>query len=310
MKIFEGLILLMLAVALGLGVYIMWGGIFAESKTYKPFSANFSGPLEELSEINAPDKIAQFYPNMRFKDRNISYRLESACTQTKWATIEKAFAILSERTVLSFYHSADNPEIRVLCSEVSPESKEKGHFIAGEGGPSEIVNTTNFAVILNGRISLYRDEICDEPNIAIHEILHALGFDHYNNAGSIMYPTMACNLEIDQEIIDDINRLYYLDSLPDLAIDRIEANKTGRYLNFDINISNIGLADSIGASLEIYAGEARIANFTVGALEIGMKKMLFVQNVRLPRNSDTITFVVKSNDLTELTLENNRAEIS
>ena len=310
MRVFELLVLLMLGVALGLGVYIMWDGIFAESKVYKPFSANFSGPLEELSDINAADKIVQFYPNMRFKDRSISYRLESACPQTKWATIEKAFEILSERTVLSFYHSADNPEIRVLCSEVSPESKEKGHFIAGEGGPSEIINTTNFAVILNGRISLYKDEMCDEPKIAIHEILHVLGFDHYNNAGSIMYPTMGCNLEIDREIIDDINRLYYLDSFPDLAIDDIEANKTGRYLNFDINISNIGLADSIGARLEVYVGEEKIANFTVGALEIGMKKMLFIQNVKLPRSSESVTFVVKSDDPRELTLENNRAEIS
>ncbi len=309
MRILDVFVLVMLVLTLSIGIYIMADNVFMESRTYEPFSANFSGPLEGISEVDTPDKITQFYPDMRFKDRNISYRLESACTQTKWENIEKAFAILSEKTVLSFYHSSDNPEIRVMCSEVSPKSEEKGHFIAGEGGPSEIINTTNFAVILNGRISLYKDEICDEPKIAIHEILHALGFDHYNYPDSIMYPITGCNQKIDREIIDDIDRLYYLDSLPDIAIENIEANRTGRYLNFNINISNIGLADSEGADLEVYSGETRVANFTIGALEIGVRKLLFVQNVKLPRSSDTITFVARSYDSAELTLENNRAEI-
>lgn len=310
MRVLDGLVLAMLVAALGIGVYVMWEEIFPESRIYRPFSASFTGSMEGLSEVNAPGKIVQFYPNMRFKNKSISYRLESACTQTKWANIEKAFAILSERTVLSFYRSADNPEIRVMCSEVFLESKEKGHFIAGEGGPSEIVNTTNFAIILNGRIALYRDEVCDEPKIAIHEILHALGFDHHNNSESILYPTTGCNQEIDREIIEDINRLYSFDSLPDLAIEQLEANKTGRYLNFDINISNIGLADSAGASLEVYAGEERVANFTIGALEVGMRKILSVQNVRLPRSSGVIIFTVKSDDSAELTLGNNRAEMA
>ncbi|HLF53742.1 MAG TPA: matrixin family metalloprotease, partial [Candidatus Nanoarchaeia archaeon] len=279
------------------------------SKVYKSFSANASNLLGD-SGANVSGEIVQFYPNMRYKDKRISYSLESVCSQKKWENVEEAFSILTERTILSFYHSSDNPEITVLCSEVSPKSEEKGHFVAGEGGPSEIINTTNFAVILNGRISLYRDEKCDEPNIAIHEILHALGFDHYNNPKSILYPVTGCNQEIDSEIISDINRLYSLDSLPDLTIESLNANRTGRYLNFDINISNIGLAESVGARLNIYKDSDRIANFTLGDLDVGVKRLLFVQNLRIPGGSDNLLFEVESDDSGELSFANNRAEIS
>ena len=304
------LVLLMLVCTLGLGIYVMLGELPFNNKVYTPFSANYSGVLRGATDVNASNQITQFYPNMRFKDKSISYRLESACTQTKWANIERAFSILSERTVLSFYHSTDNPEIRVMCSEVSPEAKEKGHFIAGEGGPSEIINTTNFAVILNGRISLYKDERCDEPHIAIHEILHALGFDHYNSTNSILYPITGCDQKIDGEIIKKINLLYSISPIPDLAITALEANRTGRYLNFNITVSNVGLADSKNAWLDIYIQNRKIANFTLGKLEVGMKKLLFVQNVRLPGDSESIVFSVESDDSEELDLENNRAEIS
>lgn len=310
MRVAEALVLLMLAAALGFGAYVFWLNLPGEMRAYKPFSANFTNPLESIEGMNASNEIVQFYSDMRYRDRIISYRLESTCAQTKWANIERAFSILSEKTVLRFYESLENPEIKVLCSEISPESKEKGHFIAGEGGPSEIINTTNFAVILNGRISLYREEICDEPKIAIHEILHALGFDHYNNSVSILYPITGCNQQIDSEIVYDINRLYSIDSLPDLVIESIDANRTGRYLNFDINISNSGLADSVVAKLYVYAENEKVTNFTIGDLEIGMKKMLSVQNIRLPGESNSILFVVESDDNREISLENNRAEMS
>ncbi len=309
MKASEFAVFFMLIVALGIGAYTFWANFPGEAKSYHPFSAG-APSLEGLGNMTVYGEIRQFYPNMRYKDRNISYRLESVCTKTKWSNIEKAFSIISGRTVLRFYNSADNPEIRVLCSEVSPKAEEAGHFIAGEGGPSEIINTSEFSVILTGRIALYRDERCDEPKIAIHEILHALGFDHYNNSESILYPVTGCNQQIDNEIIADINKLYSFNSLPDLMIDSIYANKTGRFLNFDINISNVGLADSKGAELGVYAGNEKVANFSVGALEIGMKKMLFVQNVRIPSGADRLDFRVDAFDGAEITLENNRAEMT
>lgn len=302
MRAIEIFVLMLLTGSLCVGIYVMLINLPIGEKDYAQFSANLSSPSTYVS-----GEIEQFYPNMRFRSSNISYRLESTCTQTKWANIEMAFAILSERTGLSFYHSRDNPEIKVMCSEISPKTEEEGHFIAGEGGPSEIINTSNFAVIMNGRISLYRDEICTEPKVAIHEILHAMGFNHYNNSKSIMYPISTCWQEIDQDIIDDIKRLYSVRTLPDLAIESIKANTTGRYLNFDINVSNIGLDDSTGAELIVYADDEKIANFTLGDLKIGMKRMLFVQNVKMPGGTDSVIFSVESEDAGDLNIENNRA---
>ena len=308
MKVLDILVLLLLVATLGFGAYTMWLN-FPGNTVYKSFSPDSSALSADLTSVNASGKIVQFYPNMRYRDRSISYRLESACTQTKWVNIQKAFSIISEKTNLEFYSSKDNPEISVLCSDISPKTEEKGHFIAGEGGPSEIISTTNFAVIFSGRISLYRDEKCDEPKIALHEILHALGFDHYNNPESVMYPTTECNQEIDEEIISDINNLYYFDSLPDLAIEHLNANLTGRYHSFDINVTNIGLADSKEARLNVYADSDKVANFTLGDLEIGTKRILSVQNARVPRNINNLIFEVESESNKELNLKNNNAEI-
>jgi hypothetical protein len=303
-KFIEVIVLLMLLGALGFGVYVLWLNLPFENATYKPFSSNFS------TNVGIQNEGAQFYPNMRFPDKIISYRLESTCPQQRWVDVERAFAIISEKTVLKFYNSRDNPEIKILCSRIAPMPGQEGHFIAGEGGPTEIINTTNFAVILGGNISLYREEQCDEPKIAIHEILHALGFDHHNISSSIMNPVTGCNQEIDQYIIDDINSLYKMDSLPDLGIDSIKANRTGRYLNFEINVSNQGLKESKGANLDIYTLDRKIGNFSVGDLDIGTRKMLFVQNEKLAGDSSKIIFLLSSEDERELSLDNNRAEIS
>ena len=304
MKFLELLVLLMLLGALGFGVYVLWLNLPFENATYKPFSSNFS------SNVGISKEGVQFYPNMRFPDRIISYRLESTCPQKRWVDVEQAFEILSERTVLKFYQTKDNPEIKILCSRIAPTPGQEGHFIAGEGGPTEIINTTNFAVIFGGNISLYREEQCDEPKIAIHEILHALGFDHHNVSSSIMNPITGCNQEIDQYIIDDINSLYKANPLPDLQIDSITANRTGRYLNFEINVSNQGLREAKEANLDIYALDRKIGNFTIGDLDIGIRKMLFVQNEKLAGDSTKIVFLVGSKDEGELSLDNNRAEIS
>jgi len=308
MKLLNLIALGMLVLALSFGIYVMWLNLPIGSKTYTPYVANNSGYFSEDYSTNASNQIVQFYPHMRYSDRVINYRIESACSLEKFNNIKRAFEILSERTILSFDEVLENPEIRILCSDVAPKAEEKGHFIAGEGGPSEIINTTNFAVILSGKVSLYRENKCDEPKVAIHELLHALGFDHYNNKASILYPITSCDQQIDSALIEMIDELYGADSLPDLVIESIEATREGRYLNFDINISNVGLVNSKDAELNLFFEDEKIANFSVGDLEIGEKKILSVENLKLPSRADRIAFVVESND-SELSLSNNRAEI-
>ena len=301
------IILLFLCALLIFGLYSMYLNLPIGTKIYKPFSGNVSYLPENV--INGSGEVVQFYPNMRYSDRIISYKIESACSEKKSNDIVMAFAAISEKTILSFYQSDDNPEIKVLCSDIAPLAEEKGHFVAGEGGPSEIINTTKFSVILSGKIALYRENKCDKPNVAIHEILHALGFDHINSLKSILYPITSCDQQIDLGVVDLINKLYSIDSLPDLAIDALDASSEGRYLNFNINILNIGLAKSSSAELNLYSDNEKIANFSLGDVEIGEKRILMVENLRLPSREDNIMFVVESSSR-ELTLDNNRIEVS
>ena len=139
------LLLLALFVALVFGLYYMLLNItYAEEIAFQKFVGEYDFP--EVSGI-------QFFPNMRYKKDIISFYVEPACSAKKDAEIRSALGTIAENTVLTFYERADDPELRYLCSEVAPKPEERGHFIAGEGGPSKIINTSVYAVILSGKVS-------------------------------------------------------------------------------------------------------------------------------------------------------------
>ena len=73
-------------------------------------------------------------------------------------------------------------------------------FIAGEGGPTSITNTSLYNVILKGKILLYKKSECEEPIVELHELLHVFGFDHSQDPNNIMFNLSSCNQEISQDI--------------------------------------------------------------------------------------------------------------
>ncbi|MBX4196068.1 matrixin family metalloprotease [Candidatus Pacearchaeota archaeon] len=299
MKVVDFFVFIFLFVALGAGLYVLWLYIPGEAISYHP-----------MTHSSSPDisKGLQFYPNMRYRDSTISYSIDAACDASKRQSAVDSFSLLSEKTSLRFVSSSP-AEIRILCSQLAPEPTEQGHFVAGEGGPSEIINTSSYSVIFKGKVALYRSERCESPHIALHEILHALGFDHIDDSHSIMYPITDCDQELDQSIIKEINRLYSVPSEADLGIEHVNANTTGRYLNFDIAIGNFGLQDASGVRLVVYAGDEIAREFELYELPIGTRKFLNVQNVRIPRDPGVLTFSVQSTDH-ELSYENNNATLT
>src|SRR3989344_6683226 len=166
-------LLFVILVGLFVGLFFVVNFYPTSNIAYEPYSFNTANYIISNS--------SQFYSNMRYKDSNISYFIEDDCSDEKRSEVLSAFAEISAKTILTFYQSSEKHEIKIYCSEISPTPQEEGHFVAGEGGPSEILNTTLYAVILSGKISLYRDDECKQPKIAPHEILHALGFDHNSN---------------------------------------------------------------------------------------------------------------------------------
>ncbi len=301
MRFVDIILLVLLFVLLWVSAYTFWGVSSIEPTVLDVYSIN-------ISDYRISNN-SQFYPNMRYRSKEISYFMENICSEAKKRDVIRSFSILSNRTILRFYLTDRNPEIRILCSEVAPTPEEENHFVAGEGGPSEIINTSLYAVILSGKVSLYREEKCTEPKIALHEILHALGFDHNSNEKSIMYPVTNCNQELDNYIVEEINSIYSAPSYPELIIESISANRTGRYLSFDIVVGNYGLQDSANSSLDLYADSEKVKTFDLGKLEIGTRKFLTVSNVRIPRASDNIDFIIVTKE-NELSKENNRATVT
>ena len=290
--------MIFLFIVLFIALFILWYNLPSASVKFQEYRFNVSTSLSE--------KIYQFYPNMRYSDRVIGYS-DEACSTEKKRDFERAVEIIEQNTILDFTKS-DNPQIVVFCSDIAPKPEEERHFIAGEGGPTEIINASKHAVILAGKISLYRSENCNKPQVAIHEILHALGFDHNSNEKSIMYPITNCNQELDQEIISEINSLYAEPSYADLLIEDLQANKSGRYLNFDIIIANYGFRKAENSTLNIKVGDSVINSFNIGKLDIGSKKSLFVSNLKIPRNTREIIFEIRSSQ-PELSKSNNVVKI-
>ncbi len=249
-------------------------------------------------ENNIPSK--QFYERMRYSDKIISYFIASSCSSKNSESIIRAMRNLENLTILSFKEKIESKaELKILCSNVAPKAGEENHFVAGEGGPSKILNSTLYSVILEGKIALYREESCPESKVATHELLHALGFNHNNNSGSIMYPILKCNQQIDEEIINSINKLYAVKSLPDLVIYTSNATKSGRYLNFHIEVLNQGLIFSGPVEIEIYANDKFVERFDMGAISIGSRKLLDVENLKIPNYANKIDFRVDVQNLIE-----------
>lgn len=303
MRIVDLLILLVLVGFLIIGLYVLWQNVPINHE-YEEFVANVSSRL--------PIQSTQFYPNMRYQHSIITTNISDECTTVKQELIQRALTTLESSTPLRFAlaQAGTAAELSYLCSTRSPDAEDKRHFVAGEGGPTRIINTTRYAVILNGKVLLYRSEKCERPIIALHETLHALGFEHASDKKSIMFPVTDCSQELEPSLIATLSRLYAVEAAPDLSIQRVSANATGRYLAFEIAIANYGLASTTNATLFISTPERLLHTLPLEDIEFGQRKTLTASNIRIPRDSEMLIFSVEqAPGEAELNPEDNRAEL-
>lgn len=239
---------------------------------------------------NSSFKGMQFYENMRFPDSKISYRIHD-CSLQKRNDMERAFDTLVNLTILNFYAVESSEEISIVCDEkIKMEGKL---FIAGEGGPMNITVAGNFNVILNGGILLLKDSSCPNPNIAIHELLHVLGFEHSSNSNNIMYHVSDCKQTIGQDIIDLINKIYFIPNEPDLTLENVSAIMRGKYLDVNITVKNNGLSDAGSSEIIIYADDKMIKEIEVDAIKIGFGTTIKLSNVWISQMSvDELRFSI------------------
>jgi len=255
-----------------------------------PRDFNFS--LNSDTNFSENGRGMQFYKNMRFPSERISYQISEECTLKKQAEMIEAFEIMEDKTILEFYPALIEPEISVICDDKI--KIENGMFIAGEGGPANVSLGENFSVIRNGHILLIRESSCERPNIAIHELLHVLGFDHSENINNIMYPISKCRQEISEDMIDEINRLYSIPSLPDIAIEKVSAELKNRFLSFNLTIQNEGLKESGEFVIEIFANDKLVETLNVDAIPLGSGREITVTNVFISKiNVEKLEFSIK-----------------
>lgn len=264
------------------------------------------------SEIEEDDSFTsnnmQFYKNLRYKDKKISYEISNeGCTLKKESSARRAFNILSNETALDFYAAttSESPEIFVSCQSTK---KPKGEmFVAGEGGPINITKSGDFNVIHYGEVLLIEEEDCSRPNVAIHEILHAVGFKHSPNENNIMYSQSTCSQEIGEDIPNALNEIYSIPSLPDLTLEDVSVSThDGQYLDYNATIRNEGLEDSGQFNLSVYKDSDLVKETKIDPLDIGFGTKLVSKNINLKNNNFeklSLTIEYKSNEINK---ENNR----
>ena len=261
-------------------------------------SSNFNFNVNQSGDM-------QFYQNMRYSDSKISYNIYD-CPLQKKNDMEKAFEIISNRSVLRF-SSVDDGEISITCD--SKNRIEEELFIAGEGGLSKIIKGNKFNVILKGEILLIKDSSCENPNIALHELLHALGFNHSENSNNIMYPISKCKQTIGDDIFVLINELYLTPSQPDLTFENVSAVMRGKYLDVNMSISNDGLKDSMESKIFIYADDKLVKEIELEELKIGYGRIISLSNLFVKQiNVNSLDFFIDYN-FSELEKNNNRINL-
>lgn len=286
-------------------IALLWGYWFFSTRditlSQTPQNTNSNFNLFNSSNI-------QFYENLRYLDSNISYRVADICTLQKKADAERAFDILEEKTILNFYSVMDNEEILISCQ--NRQKSEGGFFVAGEGGPVNITKSGDFRIISYGEVSLIRQSECPNPNVALHEILHALGFNHSLNSNNIMYNVSKCSQAIGEDIPNLLEELYSVPSYPDLII--LDANPFihGKNLDINLTIKNQGIQLANKSILKIYTDDHLINKMDVPELKIGYGLKFKIRNVGIGlKNFDQLRFIIES-DFNELDKNNNYLNFS
>jgi len=266
------------------------------------------GPITDINIVDSYPNGILFYPKMRFISPDITYSIDVNCDSDKIEDAREAFSVLTNETVLRFRRVIDG-QISVTCSE-DEIFTDSEHFIAGEGGPTYLINNGKYVVIYNGTIQLYKKNTCRSPLVAIHEILHVIGFTHSLNKSSIMYNYSSCNQKITGEIIDKIGEMYADPILPDLKLSNLSASRSGRYLDFEVSVLNVGLADAKDVELVVYDEDRdEIERYDLDDIRIGQGNILKLTNLRVSSSLARVIFVVDSDNLIKEIDEDNNEKV-
>jgi len=279
--------------------------------------SNYNADIE-ASLANVSGDVEQFYTNMRFNHNRLSYYINPECSNEKKSRMIEAFDIIESSidNLISFYSiSESRADILIGCSADSYE-KEENIFVAGEGGPTKIINSS-IPVITKGKVLLYNESrsICDEPLLEIHELFHVFGYNHIGDKDDIMYPYLDCDQEINPDLIAHMKQLYSIAPFAELYFDvgemvAYKERYAGKwYLNFNVSIDNNGIINAEESVLKVYAQDNLIESVELDDIDFGGGERFYVKNLVLkPQSATSIKFDI-STTTKESNIQNNILEL-
>ena len=139
----------------------------------------------------------------------------------------------------------------------------------------------------------------------MHELLHALGFDHSSNPKNIMHSISKCDQVMGGDLIKTINELYSVPSNPDMAFENVSATMRGRLLDLNVSVRNNGLDDSKSFSLKIFVDGKEIKEVLIDEMEIGYGTSITLESLPVKQISVDVLTLKLDYDFEELNKDNN-----
>jgi len=297
---------IVLVILIGFVGYLGYYVIINFYSTPSNFDVQYSNTDIGLEQGIMDSSVEQFYPNMRFRTSRISYFFGNECVRDKMERMVQAFEYITNKTGIVFYES-NSGDIEVRCGQ---EYKKDELFVAGEGGPTSVINASLFNVIGGGQILLlYSEPPCENKfNVELHELIHVLGFGHSKNPKSVMYNLTSCDQTVDVGIINKLISLYSAPSLPDLYFTGVYASKRGNYLNLNFTVRNQGLEDAQNVVVELTGDSKVIDKFDFEIIKLGEGRIFYVENLKVPLSTKSVKLRIIGGD--ELSDSNNEVVLT
>jgi hypothetical protein len=236
--------------------------------------------------------------------------------------VRQATKVWEEKTggIISFREVQSKEGADIIISWFPSLSAMEGGKVVGEGGPTRAIQTGGKNTLLAGGevFLLPTDNKCVGVNRPVHEIGHVLGLGHAppGHADIMFSKEISCKQNITRVTINAIEMLYREPALADLIVTNVSSTRRGDYMDVNLTVRNIGLRDSVQASLGFFAGDSLIESLAVPSFSVipsispggGISNK--ITNARLPRGAREIVIKVDwKNEVQESNEQNNEASI-